>query len=383
MTFSAQTRLMCLSAATLLLAACGSKSDGRSFERAQEAMARGDHAAARVELLNAARERPGDAAVRLAMAETLLELGDALGGDAAADEASGLGAPAGRVAVLRADAAIMRGDVAAAQSMLAAIAADAVADRARVAGGIAMLRDDAPGAIALFREGLAAADDARLRIDLGHALLASGDIAGAAEQARLATGLAPQRVGGPLLTAIIADRNEDAAASLAAYDAVLAIQSTNVAALLGRADAQAKLGRFDDVEDAIGRVAEVAPAHPRLAYLKARLAAHGGDLNEARRILGGAGSQLDDDLDALVLGADVALQTGYPSLAVSKARRAHAIASGEPYLNYLLANALWHDGQAEEAKTVMRFFDHADVVPAPARTLAAALAAGAAPPAQR
>lgn len=383
MTISFKMRASCVVAASLLLAACGRESDGRSFERAQEAMARGDHAAARVELLNAARERPGDAAVRLAMAETLLELGDALGGDAAANEASRLGASTGRVAVLRADAAIMRGDIAAAESMLATIPADAAADRARIAGGVAMLRGDVTGAIALFREGLAAGDDARIRIDLGHALLASGDVSGAAEQARAATSLAPRRVGGPLLSAIIADRNEDAAAALAAYDSVLAIQSANVAALLGRADALGKLGRFDDVEDAIGRAAEVAPGHPRLAYLKARLAAHGGDLDEARRILGTAGSRLDNDLDALVLGADVALQTGYPSLAVSKARRAHAMASGEPYLNYLLANALWHDGQAEEAKTVMRFFDDADVVPAPARALASALAAGTPPPQQR
>lgn len=380
MTYSFRTRASCLVAATLLLAACGRESDGRSFERAQAAMARGDHSAARVELLNAVRERPGDAAVRLAMAETLLELGDALGGDAAANEASRLGASAGRVAVLRADAAIMRGDIAAAESMLSSISADTGTDRARIAGGIALLRGDVPGAIALFREGLASGDDARLRIDLGHALLASGDITGAAEQARLATALAPRRVGGPLLTAIIADRNADAAAALAAYDAVLAIQSANVAALLGRADALGKLGQFDDVEDAIGRAAEVAPAHPRLAYLKARLAAHRGEYDEARRILGSAGSRLDNDLDALVLGADVALQTGFPSLAVSKARRAHAMASGEPYLNYLLANALWHDGQSEEAKAVMRFFDDADVVPAPARALAAALAAGTPPP---
>ncbi len=383
MTNSFKMRASCVVAATLLLAACGRESDGRSFERAQEAMARGDHAAARVELLNAARERPGDAAVRLAMAETLLELGDALGGDAAANEASRLGASAGRVAVLRADAAIMRGDIAAAEAMLATIPADAVADRARIAGGVAMLRGDVTGAVALFREGLSAGDDARLRIDLGHALLSTGDVAGAGEQARLATALAPRRIGGPLLSAIIADRNEDAAGALAAYDAVLAIQSANVPALLGRADALGKLGRFDDVEDAIGRAAEVAPAHPRLTYLKARLAAHGGDLDEARRILGTAGSRLDNDLDALVLGADVALQTGYPSLAVSKARRAHAMASGEPYLNYLLANALWHDGQAEEAKTVMRFFDDAEVVPAPARALANALAAGTPPPQQR
>lgn len=383
MILSAKARVSCLAAATLLLAACGRESDGRSFERAQDAMARGDHASARVELLNAVRERPGDAAVRLAMAETLLELGDAIGGDAAASEALRLGAPSGRVAALRADAAIMRGDGAAAEAILATLAADAVADRARIAGGIAMLRGDTAGAIALFRQGLDVADDARLRIDLGHALLASGDSAGAGEQARLATALAPRRVGGPLLTAIVADRNEDAPAALAAYEAALAIQPANVAALLGRADALGKLGRFDDVEDAIGRVAEVAPAHPRLAYLKARLAVHRGEMDEARRILGSAGSRLDNDLDALVLGADVALQTGYPSLAVAKARRAHAIASGEPYLNYLLANALWHDGQPEEAIAVMRFFDDADVVPAPARSLAAALAAGTPPPQRR
>lgn len=380
MTISFKVHASCLAAATLLLAACGRESDGRSFERAQAAMAQGDHAAARVELLNAARERPGDAAVRLAMAETLLELGDALGGDAAANEAARLGASAGRVAVLRADAAIMRGDHAAAETLLSGIPADAGADRARVAGGIAMLRGDVPGAIALFREGLAAADDARLRIDLGHALLASGDMTGASEQARLATALAPRRVGGPLLTAMIADRNDNAGAALAAYDAVLAIQPANVAALLGRADALGKLGRFDDVADAIGRAAEVAPAHPRLGYLRARLAAHRGDLDEARRILSSAGSRLDNDLDALVLGADLALETGYPSLAVSKARRAHAMASGEPYLNYLLANALWHDGQAQEARAVMRFFDDAEVVPAPARALATALAAGTPPP---
>ena len=87
------------------------------------------------------REIPGCRVRKRGLRE---RLGDALGGDAAANEASRLGASAGRVAVLRADAAIMRGDIAAAESMLSSISADTGTDRARIAGGIALLRPGAP-----------------------------------------------------------------------------------------------------------------------------------------------------------------------------------------------------------------------------------------------
>ena len=120
-----------IAGALLVLSACADTSDGRSFERAEAAIATGDYATARIELLNAARERPGDAAVQLATAETLLELGDAVGGEAAAREAGRLGADAATVAALIGDAAVMRGDPAAADAAAATLPLMRAADRAR------------------------------------------------------------------------------------------------------------------------------------------------------------------------------------------------------------------------------------------------------------
>ena len=370
-----------IAGALLVLSACADTSDGRSFERAEAAIATGDYATARIELLNAARERPGDAAVQLATAETLLELGDAVGGEAAAREAGRLGADAATVAALIGDAAVMRGDPAAADAAAATLPLMRTADRARLTGGAAMVRGDYPAAAALFQAGLAAMpDDARLHIELGHALRLSGNLDDAAIHARRATTLAPRRAGGPLLTAQIAEARRNPRAALAGYDAALAAQPRNIAAMLGRASMLAELGRTADVEAMIPGITEVAPNHPQLAFLKASVAAAGGRAAEAHSLLGGVGDRLDTHLGATALASDVALKLGYTSLAVSKARQAHAMASGEPYLNYLLANALWHDGQMTEAAAVMRFFDDATAVPAPARDLQRALATGRAAP---
>ena len=374
-----------LSAGLLSLGACAPDSDGRSFERAEAAMAKGDYASARVELLNAARERPTDAAVQLATATTLLELGDAVGGDAAAREARRLGADAAAVAILIGDAAIMRGDAAAAATAAQRLPASHAANRARILGGAAMISDDPAMAIMRFREGLTvASDDARLHIDLGHALIASGDIEGAQAAALRARALDARRVGAHLLIARIAEQRQDMRAALAAYDAALALQSRNVVALVGRAAMLGELGRADEIAALVPRLEEVAPGDPRTAYIKAVAAAAAGDSAGAHALLGGAGAALDDHLGATTLAAQVALDLGYISIGVSKARRAYAMASGEPYLNFLLADALWRDGQMAEARTVMRFFDDVDTIPPVVARLQAALAAGTpAPPPTR
>ncbi len=374
-------------AATLFAAtitACDRAPDGDALARAETHMALSAYAAARVELLNAARQRPTDPAVHLATSETLLQLGDTVGGKSAAEEARRLGGDPVRVAILLGDAANMAGDAAAALRHAASIPASHGADADRLRGGALMGSGEVTQAIAAYQRGLEQRpDDDRIHVELGYALLAQNDFAGAAQQAALAIARAPGRIGPHMLAARAAERQGDLAAALAGYDRVLAISGVHLAALQDRAAVLGDLNRPRDVAVMLDRADRVRPDHPRTLFLRAKLAASERRFREAQSLLARAGTSLDGDLQAAVLTSQIADALNMPSLAIAQLRRAVAIAPDEPQLRILLAQAHWRGGDGPAAEAALAPLARISPVPVEVAELRAAMAAGGHTPAGR
>jgi cellulose synthase operon protein C len=328
-------------AAMLGLSACGRGDDGNALVRAQVHMAQSDFAAARVELLNAARQRPNDPAVHLATAETLLQLGDAVGGAAAAQAAAQAGASPAEVAILLGDAANMSGDAETARRHADDLPAVHAADAARLRGGAMMVSGNSAGAIPLFREGLERRPaDYRLHVELGYALLGMGEFGEAAAHAARAVRLSPNRIGPHMLAARSAERQGDLLRALAAYDRVLAISPNYLAALQDRAAVLGDLGRRREMNAMLDRADRVRADHPRTLFLRAKLAAGHRAYREAQSLLSRAGSALDNDVQSRVLSAQIAEGLGMRSLAIAHMRRALILAPGEHQLRIMLAQML-------------------------------------------
>lgn len=357
------------------LSACDARSDGKAFDRAQAAMARGDYPTARVELMNAAKDRANDPTVAVAMAETLLELGDWVGASASIADARRLGSRDPRLIGMDGDAAILAGDAAKAEQIAAAIPEAHSADAARIAGGALVLRGKLDEALARFNDALATSpNDARLHIEAGFVAVALNQRDEATAHAERAMALAPRRVGSHLLRAQVAEFNDDRAGALAAYDQALSVRPDNVRAMLGRAATLGDLGRVAAMRDTLDMVDQHYPGNLQALYLRAKLTANAGDLDAAQSLLASAGSQLDDHVPALVLSAQLADRAGRSALAVSRMRQAIMAAPGELHLSFLLADMLARHGQQQEAEAALGPFARLAEEPAEVSELRARMA---------
>lgn len=363
--------------ALAMLTACDRGPEGDALARARAHMAQADYPAARVELLNAARQRPADPAVHLATAETLLQLGDAVGGASAAEEARRRGAPAALVAILLGDAANMRGDAAAARRYASALSADHAADALRLRGGALMVDGDITGALVAFRAGLDLRPvDDRLLVEAGYALLASGDFAAAATYAARAVRQAPNRIGPHLLAARAAERQGDLPGALAGYDQVLTLSPTYLAALQDRAAVLGDLRRPREMTAMLDRADQVRRDHPRTLFLRAKMAAAQRRFREAQSLLSRAGTALDYDVQATVLSAQIAQELGMTSLAIANLNRAVTMSPGEHQLRVLLAQTLWGSGDRAGAEAALAPLASIQPMPVEVAELRAIMAAG-------
>ncbi len=353
------------SAAILALNACDRVAEGDALARAQTHMAASDYAAARVELLNAARQRPDDPAVHLATAKTLLELGDPVGAAAAAAAAAQAGADSADAAMLEGEAAVMSGRAHRARELADTLPASRGADAALLRAGAAMIEGEAAAAVAVLEAAIAEHPrDGRLRIEIGHAALAADQFDAAREHAREAVRLAPDMVGSHLLRGRIAQIDGQPETALAAFDRALALRADSLPAMVGRATALGDLGRMRELRSQLDELARRAPNNLDALYLRARLAAREGRTSEAQSLLNSAGRGFAEHPQALALSAQLASAQGFRSLAIAKAQQARQLAPGEPYLNYLLAEMLWRDGQGTAALAALAFFDEPDAPPA-------------------
>ncbi len=296
-------------------------------DRARAAQARGDLRAAVIEWRNAVRANPNDAALRIALAEASLDVGD---GDTAEREARaalerGFDRARATSLLLRSQLALNRP-----REILRDFPEPAAGTEPRVAATVLAARATAHLMLDQRAEGRAAAEaavaaDARsaeAQFALSSALGAAGDTAGAeAANDRALAGepaLLPQAV--LRKAAFLFSRGElDPAASL--LGRLIEAQPGHAMARVQRAEIRMRqnndAGARDDVEAALRASANHVPA----VYLRGMLQARAQDWRAADETLQRLGASLPNLPDGLLLMATVKRQLGQTAQALDALQR--------------------------------------------------------------
>lgn len=321
--FTASRLATALALAAALLAAAPA---GASVERARAAQARGDLRAAQIEYRNAVRDRPDDPALRAALAEASLDLGD---GDTAEKEARaalerGYDRAAGTALLLRAYLTLRKFD-----EILREFPMQEGQVPNAVAGQVAAGRALAYAALNRREEAArASADAVRLAPDLVEPHLAAatiaavaGDRAAAEAAVDRALAIAPDNPDVLLRKGSFQFERGELAQAADTFAAVLRLQPGNLAARLRRGEALMRAGNDAEARREVDTVLRLAPNAPLGIYLSAVLHARAREWQPADQALQRIQSQLPNIPDGLLLFATVKREIGQMEQAEDAARR--------------------------------------------------------------
>lgn len=309
-------------------------------------------AAARVDLVAALAEQGDDPATLRLLADVQLRLGDGEGAAATADRLERAGATPADLMPIRAEAALLRGNPDAALALLGTVKSP-VAERVRAAALLA--KEDASGALAALRRGVAAGADPLLLRDYARFLIGAGDFDGAASQIAALSRLQPDGFDALMLGADLAARRGRHAEAHGLLEKAAARYPKVPDALIARATVFDLEGKLDEAVAMTNRAATIAPDDPRVRDLKVQFAAMKGDWSTVRALLAREERTLDP-LSANGLSyAEAMLRTGHPEQARALFQRALTRSPNNPFSRLMLAEAQLATGDARAA--------HATVVP--------------------
>lgn len=361
----------------LALAGCADTPQ-EAFAKAQKEFAAHDYNAARIHLANALQGMPGDKAIILMQAKTLLALGDGEGARAAIGQLTGGQVPTGELAELAAEAALLRGQPDEALAVLGTMQG-VEADRLR--GLAAIKKGDTATAATMFARGKAAGGNARLFADYARLLLMSGDIAGAKDLADQAARLAPDGIDTLLLQGDLAVRSGDLNRALAVFERAGQLYPASLAPLIGRASVLGDMGRTKDMKPLVDRAAEAAPDDLSVAYLQVRLAALNKDWGAVRSRVQGLEAKLGPLDPIRQLYGEALLRLGQAQQAISQLQPIVRAMPANRAAIALLAEAQLAGGDARAALTTIRPLADSDIARSEELALAAKVAKAAGDPA--
>jgi putative PEP-CTERM system TPR-repeat lipoprotein len=294
------------------------------LERAQAAQQRGELRRAQIELRNAVRTQPGDAALRAALAETSLEVGD---GDTAEKEARaalerGYDRVAGTRLLLRAYLMLNR-----AHDLLREFPPRE--EPAAVGGQVAAAR--ALAQLALGQREAArqsAADAVRLAPQAAESHLAASSVAMAEGDATAAEAAAdralasrPGSTEAVLRKATLTLGRGDAVAAVDLLGSLLAREPGSVPARVMRAEALLRLNREADARLDLDTALRTQPNNAAASYLRAVLLMRAQDWQAANDVLQRLGSAVGRFPDGFLLAATVKRAVGQLAQAEDMAQR--------------------------------------------------------------
>ncbi|GMN02129.1 tetratricopeptide repeat protein [Erythrobacter sp. MTPC3] len=268
-----------------LLGACGLAPEEKLAE-AHGSLAEHDYTGAKVYLVSALKDLPGDTDVLVLLAKTQIAMGDGDGALASLDQIDRQAVPAGsndQLSSLRAEAELLRGNFTKALDQLGE---PANADTARIAA-LAML---GLGEVAKARSAVEAdmelpGNKAGLLAVLARIQLGEGDVDSGQETAQAALRADPENIDALLASAAAARTAYDIPAALDAFETASALYPQNLAARIGIVAALADMGRLDDAGQAIGQLSEMAPKSIDVIHMRGKLALAEGDWEKARAVL--------------------------------------------------------------------------------------------------
>lgn len=300
----------------LLLATACSPSAETLAERASHAFAAHDYAAARLDLIEALKQQPGNRDLLLLHARTLIELGDGEGAKVALDGLLKGTAPQGELAELAANAALLRQ---APDLVAELLAGNSSVEASRLRAMAALQKQNLSLAAQELDRAIAAGGSGRVYSDYARLMLIKGDLAKAGEYQAQADRLAGDQLGTLLTGGELALRRGDLAQALDRYSRADKAYPGNVAAMVGKASVLGDLGRFDQMQQVLGPLAAAAPKDPTVVYLQARLAQSRQDWNGIKALVQPVEAGLDPQDPIRLIYADALTHLGQAQQAAAQA----------------------------------------------------------------
>ena len=300
----------------LLLAAACSPSVQTLGQRAQAAFAAHDYAAARLDLIEALKQQPGNRDLLLLQARTLIELGDGEGAKVALDTLLKGAQPRGELAELAANAALLRR---APDLVAGLLQGNTSVEASRLRATAALQQQNIELAVQELDRALAAGGSGRVYSDYARLMLIKGDLAKAAELQTQADRLAPEQLCTMLTGGELALRRGDLAQALDRFTRADKLYPGNLAAMMNMASVLGDLGRFDEMRQVLGPLSAAAPKDSTVVYLNARLAQSRQDWNGIKALVQPIEAGLDPQDPTRLVYADALTHLGQAQQAAAQA----------------------------------------------------------------
>ncbi len=306
-------RLLLASALLLVLSACDSPTD--SSADAAKAFAAQDYLGSRDLAQAALREDSGNIEALELLARAQIAVGEGANALGTLNRLKSAGGKPADAALLEAEARLQAGEGNAVSALLEG--ADS-AEAWRLRALAASMRDDVAAATEAFARGRGTPGD-KLRLYAAEAdwLLDNDNAEAARSVVALAQQAGPARLETLLVTARLAQADGDGDAATRAFLAILEIAPFDRPALFGAIAELGNLGRIDELRPLVARGKEGFPGDPEFVFLDARVKAQDGKWAEVRDMLQQRESELPAHPETRGLYAEALLNLGQPELARS------------------------------------------------------------------
>ncbi|OCC25283.1 hypothetical protein MB02_01000 [Croceicoccus estronivorus] len=334
----------------MLVAACGEDA-GDLLAKAQSDFAAHDYRSARLNLIAALKQDPGNRDMQLLQARTLLALGDGDGAGALLERLKAADASRPELVELSAEAALLRVAPDKALNLLGDLKTPE-AERLRALA--ALQSDDINSAETHFANAVASGDNARAFADYARLRLLQGNRTAANDLITRAEHIAPQGLDTLLIRARYAQQAGDLQKALGRYSQAARLYPSNLAALLGEAEVRADLGQLDQLDSLLAQVGERGGQGLEVDYLKARLALARKKWADVRKIVQPLEARIPKLHPIRMTYAEALLELGQYQLAAAQIQPIVQSAPNNRLAVKLLAQAQLAAGDAQAALATYR-----------------------------
>lgn len=363
--------------ALLLLAACADSPEDL-LAKAEAAYAAKDFTVARIHATQALRDDPQNPRLLLIQARSLLALGDGEGAQNAINRLAGSKPPAGELALLAAEAALLRRLP---DRVLTVLGEEASAEAERLKAMAWLQKQDTVKAREALERAVAAGGSAAVLADFARMELIEDRPDAALDLLMRAEKADPDLLAVLLVGGEIHARRGDPARALGYFDRAVKGWPGNLAAQTGRAAVLGELGRLDDLEAALKPLEASMADNPDIRFLRARLALARKDWEGVRALVQPEESRLEAQDPLRLVYAEALLRLGRAELAIAQAGPIARAQRSNRHAAAILAEAQLAAGDAQAALTTFRSIGASPEARAEERSLLARIAKAAGDPA--
>lgn len=339
-----------LSLAGLLLGAC-SPSPVEQLALAQQDFARQNYHSARILLGRALKEEPGNRAMLLLQAQTLLRVGDGEAALGVVERLKRAGLAPALLATIEAEAHLLRGHP---ESALRLLGADRSSDGWRVRAAALLMLGREAEALAAFRTGLAPGRDARLAGDYARFLISTGDYPEAERQLELMQRTRPQAIETLMLAGALAEARGDTAEAMRTYRTAARRYPWLAAPLVAQANLKDLEGQLDQAAQLAEVAASIQPDDSSIVDLKLSIYSQQGKWALIRRMLQPRERMLDPASGTGMLYAEALLRLEHSEHARAILSQAVIKAPNNRYARMMLGEAQLATGDSRAALATLR-----------------------------